>query len=124
MKKLIFISMAIIAIMTTSCTEDFTNPANLVGTIWKATDFSKSPTFTDENLEYVYFKFTSATNVEGWQKTKNTATESNSGSATYSISGKTITFNAEGNTTTGTIEGNKITYTMGGSGEYVVFVKQ
>ena len=116
--------MAIIAIMTSSCTEDFTNPANLVGTIWKATDFSKAPTFSNGSYEYVYFKFISATSVEGWQKSKNATSESNSGTATYSISGKTITFNAGGDSTTGTIEGNKITYSMGSTGEYVVFVKQ
>lgn len=122
MKKSLFLFTLIL--LNFSCTEDFTNPSNLVGTTWKATDFSHISAMN--NYEYFYFKFSSTTNVQGFIKIKDSSNELNTSPSTYSISGKTISLFIDGDlTNTGTINGNNMKiYSSEVSGEYIIFTKQ
>jgi len=118
----IFVLIAILSLGVSACTEDFTNPANLVGTTWKATDVSK--TVMASEFDYMSLKFTSKTNVDSYYKLKTETSETSGGSATYSISGKTITFTNPGGTSggSGTIDGKTLTLTQ--EGVSLVFTKQ
>ncbi len=122
MKKLIFITLAIITIFSISCTEDFTDPKVLSGTIWRCSTFSDDDWMKNE-YEYVEMRFISKTEIEGWAKWID-GDLSKSGSTTYTISGNTITFASESSniTETGTIEKDKMT--INESGHILVFIKQ
>ena len=111
MKKLIFISLAIIAMLTVSCTTDYTDPAKLSGTTWRCS------TFTDANMaaetEYIELKFTSTTAVEVWGKNKDVTAVEKQETYSYKISDKTISLflgSQTTATTTGTIDGKNMSF--------------
>jgi len=120
MKKLIFISLAIIAFMAVSCTDDYTDPSKLSGTSWKCTDAAGW-----QDYEYILFKFTSETVVEQWAKMPGTAEEFIA-RATYKFSGKTLNIYNEDLEVVGTItiDGTTMKYTVPGYTEFSTFIKQ
>ena len=119
MKKLLFITFAIIAISTISCTKtdpvlDYSNPKILSGTTWRASDFSDSnnPTYFTSVAVYVELRFTSTTNVEQWIYYKSQGLHQESSGDTYAIVGNKISF--PGNNT-GTIDGTKMKVSFEGN---------
>jgi len=123
MKKLIFITMTIIAIMTTSCskTEDFSDPKNLVGTTWRCSNFTNA----DEANTYDYYElnFVSTTQVEEWDKKKN-ANATKEEAYSYSINGNAITLSIDAASfkSVGTIDKKTMSFTA--NGNTFVFTKQ
>ena len=112
--------MAIIAILTTSCTEDFTNPKNLVGTIWRCSSF---PTGSGmENYDYEELRFTSTSSLEVWGKEKNASAQKVNNTYSYTIENITISITYTGITVVGTINNNKMTVNQ--NNITAVFVKQ
>lgn len=103
--------MVMFLILLSSCTEDFTNPKVLSGTVWRCT------TFTDSNMatefDYVELKFISTSEVEGWNKPKNGTPTKPGATATYSIKDKTITITTGTETLTGIIDNKSIILTEG-----------
>ena len=122
MKKLIFITMAIIAVMTTSCseTEDFSDPKNLVGTTWSCGVFPSGQGL--EDYEYIELKFISTTQLEVWGKEKNANAQKTNYTYTYSINNKTITITYSEGVLVGTIDNNSMTLTE--SGYTLIFTKK
>ncbi|HET7733804.1 MAG TPA: hypothetical protein VFK73_08185 [Paludibacter sp.] len=121
MKKLIFITLALIAMMTISCTEDFSDPKALSGTNWRCSSFSDA-SMTAE-YDYVELRFVSTTSVEGWQKAKNGSVTKSGTAATYSITDKTITINTgDSENLVGVIDNKTMTFVSGG--ETLKFTKQ
>jgi hypothetical protein len=112
MKKLIFISFAIIALMAVSCTDDYTDPAKLSGTTWRCSTFTDAS--MTEEFDYYEFKFTSTTALEVWTKAKNASAEKVQNSYGYTISGKTITITYGDISDTGTIDKTSMTVTSDG----------
>ncbi|MCX6247266.1 MAG: hypothetical protein NTW10_06005 [Bacteroidetes bacterium] len=131
MKKIVFLAIAITAIMFTSCKKtendgspvsvDYTKPANISGTTWKT--FSPS---ADPSMEWAALIFKSTAAVEGWSKYK-TLNATKDWTGTFAIVNANITFNYSMDsipeTFSGTISGITITCPMGG-GASVVFTKQ
>lgn len=66
MKKAIFLMLACVSVLLTSCETDYSIPNNLVGTIWKCTYDNAS-----NGLEYDLLIFTSKSTVEGRSKYAN-----------------------------------------------------
>ena len=120
MKKLIFISLAIIALMSLSCNDDYTNPAKLSGTTWRCSTFTDA-TMSSE-YDYFEFRFTSTTALEVWNKTKNGTATKVDNVYSYTIKDKTITISYGNNSDTGTID--KTTMTVTSDGTTLVFTKQ
>jgi hypothetical protein len=108
--------IAVVAMITFSCTPDYTDPNNLKGTTWRCTSFPAA--YADFGLEYTELKFTTTKAVEQWTKLKSEAAATKSDDImTYTISKSTITvtrtstFMNETTTTTetGTIKDKTIT---------------
>ena len=107
MKKLIFITMAIIAIFTTSCDEDTETADNLAGTTWRANN--------TEGTASVELRFKSSSNVDLFDYLDDGGVESLSGK--YSVSDNIMTANfliededeEEGFILKGRIDGKKMT---------------
>lgn len=120
MKKLIFLTMAIGAVITTSCNkdkiEDFTKLENLSGTTWKSTS---GP--LEDYTEYVLLIFTSTSTVEGWTKAPNKG-EKKDWTGTFTLSNDRISITYGSELFTGIIEGNTLTTTF--DGEEFIFTKQ
>ena len=123
MKPMIFITLAFIAILTNSCSEDFTDPKALSGTTWRCSTISEESGFSGE-YEYFELKFISTSIVEVWNKPINDNLYKSDVDAAYTISNKTITITMSGssNTLTGIID-NK-TMTIISSDYTLVFTKQ
>jgi len=109
MKKLIFLVMAIVALITTSCskdkTDDFTKPENLSGTTWKCV-----PDLSDD-IEYYLMIFTSTTTVEAWIKYIGEE-EDQISICSYTISNDRIIISYEDILQIGIIDGKTITTTI------------
>jgi hypothetical protein len=127
LRKLVPFIIALVAIITFSCTTDYTNPNNLKGTTWRRTSFPEG----NNEVEYVDLKFITTTAVEGWTKLKEeSAVRKVDINVTYTVSKSTITFTQsytdEGQTKTdyftGIIKGKTITISEGDATE--VFTKQ
>lgn len=108
MKKLIFITLTLTAILFTSCKkdDDYTNPDNLFGTEWKSLDVDYS------DVEFDLIKFNSKTDVEYLiqEKANNGGKLLTLGEGTYSISGNKINIDAGYDYEfSGTINGNSMT---------------
>ena len=120
MKKLIFLTMAIFAVITTSCSkdenDDFTKPENLSGTTWKCSELD-----WDEDLEYAKLVFTSTTIVEGWTKYVDEV-EHKDWTGSFTISNDEISISFEGDSFIGIIDGETMTVTI--DGETLIFTKQ
>ncbi len=107
MKKLIFITMAIIAIFTISCDEDTETADNLAGTTWRANN--------TEGTASVELRFKSSSNVDLFDYLDDGGVESLSGK--YSVSDNIMTANfliededeEEGFILKGRIDGKKMT---------------
>ena len=99
MKPMIFITLAFIAILANSCSEDFTDPKALSGTTWRCSTISEESGLSDE-YEYFELKFTSTSTVEIWNKPINDNLFKSDVNATYSISNKTITITMSGSSNT------------------------
>ena len=107
MKKLIFITMAIIAIFTISCDEDTETADNLAGTTWSANN--------TEGTASVELRFKSSSNVDLFDYLDDGGVESLSGK--YSVSDNIMTANfliededeEEGFILKGRIDGKKMT---------------
>ena len=123
MKPMIFITLAFIAILTNSCSEDFTDPKALSGTTWRCSTISEESGLSEE-YEYFELKFISTSTVEIWNKPINGNLFKSDVNSTYSISNKTITITMSGssNTMTGIID-NK-TMTIISLGYTYIFNKQ
>jgi hypothetical protein len=119
MKKLIFLVMTIVALITTSCskakTDDFTKPENLSGTTWKCA------LVLSEDIEYYLMIFTSTTTVEAWTKYIGEAEDLVS-TCSYTISNDRISISHEDIIQTGIIDGETITTTV--DDKTCVFYKQ
>ncbi len=122
MKKLIFITLTIIAIISISCTDDYTDPKTLSGTTWRCSTFNEDDWMKNE-YEYVELRFISTTEVEGWAKWID-GNLSKTGTTSYKISADTITLTSESSdlTATGIID-NK-TITMNYFDHILVLIKQ
>lgn len=122
MKKLIFISLAIISMIAFSCTEDFSDPRVLSGTNWRCTNLATIDMY--EGYDYIELRFTSTSTVESWIKEKSSSSATkNDVTATYSINDKTITIVAEEYETLIGLIDNK-TMTLIEDGNSLVFKKQ
>jgi hypothetical protein len=120
MKKFLYLSMVVITMLFVSCTEDFTDPKALSGTTWRCSDFSSISDYSTTS-EYIEFRFTSTTAVEGWSKEKN-ATVQQGWTGSYSVKGNVLTITSEGDTQSLTIDKKTMTMSLGGIS--LVFNKQ
>lgn len=122
MKRLIFITLIITAIISISCTDDYTDPKTLSGTTWRCSTFNEGDWMKNE-YEYIEFRFISTTEVEGWAKWID-GDLSKTGTTGYTISGNTITLNSASSdlTVKGTIE--KKTMKMNYFDHILVLTKQ
>jgi hypothetical protein len=120
--------IAVVAMITFSCTTDYTNPNNLKGTTWRCSSFPEAYAVL---LVYTELKFTSTTAVEQWTKFKfDTAATKTSGTETYSVRkssiiiSRTYTDGIQTHTSidTGTIKDKTITFVYGNN--TTVFTKQ
>ena len=132
MKKIIFITFAVTAILFSSCKKtendgtvpsvDYTKPENLSGTTWK---FFNNPV-VDPSMEWASLVFKSTSAVEGWSKDK-TSNETKDWTGTFAIVNTAITFTYTLDSIpqgfSGTISGTSIICSMGG-GTTVTFKKQ
>jgi hypothetical protein len=116
---------AIAAIVIVSCSKDkkeeeYTNPENLSGTIWKCYDG------LDEDMEYAALKFISTSAIEGWTKFKS-GTEVKDWTGSYTVNSNIITvnyINAFGNHSfAGAIDGETMNLAFENAGT-LVFKKQ
>jgi len=118
---MIFVTLALVAIMSISCTDDFTNPKNLNGTTWRCSTFPV--TEMSMIVEYIEVKFTSTTTGKSYYKMKNEdATKLDT--FTYTIVGDKITIISEGKTSPGVGTIDKKTMTFIQDGVTLVFTKQ
>lgn len=126
MKKLIFITMAIIAIFTISCDEATETADNLAGTTWRANN--------TEGIASVELRFKSSSNVDLFDYLDDGGVESLSGK--YSVSDNIMTANfliededeEEGFILKGRIDGKKMTVELWEMGDdepedTVIFLK-
>jgi hypothetical protein len=114
MKKTIFLVLACVSVLLTSCEKDYTKVDNLSGTTWKCSDIG--------DVEYALFVFTSTNSVEFWVKSKGEP-EYQNGIFSYSVYTNRIHFIYEDETViTGLIDKNTITATI--EDETGVFIKQ
>lgn len=123
---MLFLTLALVAILTISCTEDFTDPKVLSGTIWRCTSISSDTSnfFVRNKIDYYEIKFTSTSTLENWFKYNDENPVKSSLNYTYLISGKIITINFTGGTNTGIIE-NKTMKLKDNSGKVeFIYVKQ
>jgi len=124
MKKIILISLTVIAFIAISCTEDYSDPKVLSGTTWRCSSF---PVIDGSNnlYDYAELQFISTTQVQAWEKPKD-GPLFKSGSASYMISNKTITFfdpeSDENISITGVIDNKKITILN--NGYSFIYIKQ
>jgi hypothetical protein len=118
LRKLVPFIIALVAIITFSCTTDYTNPNNLKGTTWRRTSFPEG----NNDIEYSDMRFITTSFVEGWIKQKNESfLRKVDLRVTYSVSKSTITFTQSSNdedlitifSATGTINGKTITISEG-----------
>jgi hypothetical protein len=72
MKKLIFISLALLALLTISCTEEGSTSVSQPTSVWRSTNFTD--TTLASAFEYYEFRFTSASTLELWVKSTTNAT--------------------------------------------------
>lgn len=106
MKTLKFLSILSIIVMLSSCSVDYTDLDNLVGTRWKATE-----NLPIDGLQWVALNFTTRSNVQILNKYTEDAEEYVQNTATYSIDGSEITIEDEdGNELIGKISNNKMTF--------------
>lgn len=121
MKKTLFILSTIIIFAAMSCSEDYSDPKVLSGTIWRCSSFPAVSMF--ENSEYVELQFISTSQVASWQKYKDESVYKSDIIASYTISNKTITITDTGSENyTGEIENTKMTLLI--EGNTLVFRKQ
>jgi hypothetical protein len=120
LRKLFPLMIAVVAMMTFSCSEDYTDPNNLKGTTWRCT--SLPAVYAVFEIEYTELKFTTTKEVEQWTKSKSEAAATKSDDLmTYTTSKnsititKTSTFMDKTTTTTetGTIKDKTITVKVG-----------
>lgn len=118
MKKLLFITLTLIAITTISCSNtdpvlDYTDPKVLSGTTWRASDFtdSNNPSYF-LHVVYIELRFTSITNVEMWSYDKSGGLNQEGSGDTYAIVSNKISF--PGNNT-GIIDGTKMEVSFEGN---------
>lgn len=113
MKKAIFLMLACVSVLLTSCEKDYTKADNLAGTVWKYNQLSG---------EYALLVFTSTNTVEFWVKSTGEPEYLN-GEFSFSVYNNRIQCSYEGETyITGTIDKNTITATI--EDEIAVFVRQ
>ncbi len=86
MKSSVILVCFLIAMCVWSCSDpnDLMSPANLSGTIWKSSGESQ--------MVYKLIKFTSKSNIEGWNKTID-ADEELEWTGTYTVKKNQMTFN-------------------------------
>lgn len=108
MKTIKFLFVISIITFFVSCTEDFANPKNLVGTNWRCNYNNLDNGIT---TEYSEFRFTSTSEVEVWSKLASGSVKKDQ-SNTYSISGTTIKINSGSDSMSGTIDNKAKTMTI------------
>jgi hypothetical protein len=129
LRKLVPFVIALVAMITFSCTTDYTNPNNLKGTTWRCSTLPES--FV--GVEYQELRFTSTTVVETWYKavSPNSVAVKSDFPQTYTTSKSDITitstFTDMGQisitvTQTGTIKDKTITLSSGNTS--FVYTKQ
>ncbi|MDD4972408.1 MAG: hypothetical protein PHT07_23510 [Paludibacter sp.] len=121
MKKFIFITLALLAMLSISCSDELSNTTTPTVTVWR------SSTITDTTLsaafDYYEFRFTSPSTLELWVKrTASESPEKVDQTYSYSIKDKIITIVYNDLTSIGTIDNSKMTITENGS--TMVFVKR
>ena len=92
MRKLFFMILGFISITlsTTSCTKDYSNPENLVGTTWRCDSLY--------DVEYLDLRFVSISDVELWTTYFGDNTPEKDGTYTYAVSDNSISIvDDEGN---------------------------
>ena len=113
MKKSIFIAITFVAILTASCTNDFTEPKALADNTWRCNNFSVATMATE--FEYYEFKFISPTTLEVWAKLKSKETpEKANQSYVYVMEGNSITISFNGKVVTGTLDKTKMSVSEDG----------
>ena len=119
MKKIIFISFALITILATSCTQDFSDPTVLSGTTWRCN-------VNNDVTDYVEFRFTSTSTVEIWLKPKSESVYRYQPTVNlvYSINDKTITIYANGDPLVGVIKNKTMTFAQWVGIGIGIFIKQ
>jgi len=137
MKKIIFIALSIIVVIT-SCAPDYTNTKNLPGSTWICRDFTKTKDSTYyKTVDYIEFYFNTAKTLQLVYSDKASGLlKSIAGSYTYSIVENKITVDVtttatDGKETTaekavGIIEGNVMSFkfTTGFNNDSLVFIKK
>ncbi len=89
MQKLLIISFAIIAMMTTSCSaEEVQNQSDLTGTVWRYTITPGSPGASISS--FLELKFISTTQMEMWDQPV-TGDKNKLQTITYALNGNNIT---------------------------------
>lgn len=120
MKKLIFITIALLAVLTISCTEDVTNSASQSTTVWRSTNFTD--TTLASAFEYYEFRFTSPSTLELWVKrTANGNPERVNQTYSYTIKDNSISIVYNDMTAKGTID--KTSMSISENGNSMQFVK-
>lgn len=120
MKKIIFITLALLGVLTISCTEDLTNSSTQSTTVWRSNQFTD--TTLASTFEYYEFRFTSPSTLELWVKrTANSSPERVNQNYCYSIKDNSITIVYNDVTTYGTID--KTSMSISENGNSMQFVK-
>jgi hypothetical protein len=123
MQKLLIIIIAIISMMTTSCSaEEVQNHSNLTGTVWRYTVTPGSPGASISS--FLELKFISTTQMEMWDQPV-TGDKNKLQTITYVLNGNIITVTpVNENTGTTVIDFQKNTITTTNPTGTFVFVKQ
>ena len=107
MKKFIFITLALLAMLTTSCTDELSNSTTPTVSVWRSS--SITDTTLSAAFDYYEFRFTSASTLELWVKrTATGSVEKVDQTYNYSIKDKTITIAYNDQASTGTIDNSKM----------------
>ena len=120
MKKTIFITLAMLAMLTFSCTEDLKNSNTPTSSVWRSSNFTD--TTLSSTFDYYEIRFISNSTFELWVKSKtNESPERVNQTYSYSINGKTISINYNEITSNGSID--KSTMSITEDGNSLTFVK-
>ena len=116
MKKIIFITFAMLAILTTSCTDESAkqSPMTQSSSIWRSTIFTDTTMST--SFEYYELRFISDSSIELWVKrTANESPEKVNLAYTYTIKDNSISIVYNDVTSKGTIDKSVINIAENGS---------
>ena len=89
MKKIIFITLALLALLTMSCSDDSSLQTSKSISVWRSTNFTDSTMST--TFEYYELRFVSANSIELWVKrTTNEIPEKVNQTYSYNIKNNVI----------------------------------